>query len=386
MQARIPVSIVTGFLGAGKSTLLNRLLKDPAMKEAAVIVNEFGDVGIDHLLVESSGDSVIELSDGCLCCTMRGDLIDTLAELMDRIQTGKLKPLKRIVVETTGLADPAPVMQSVMGHPVLIQNFELDGVVTVVDAVNGLATLDAHPESVRQAAVADRLVLTKRSLADAETVEHLMARLRVLNPRAVITDAESDTAAASLLVNGLYDPETKHPDVSRWLQEETTDEHDHHHGHDHHEHGPDCGCGHDHRHHHHHHDDHGHHRHADDIRSFSILHDQPIDPMAIEMFVDLLRSAHGEKLLRMKAVVQTSDRPDKPLVLHGVQSIFHPPMRLQAWPDPADQRSRLVLITKGLPEAFVRDLFAAFTGKPVVDRPDRAALADNPLAVPGVQF
>lgn len=142
MQARIPVSIVTGFLGAGKSTLLNRLLKDPAMKEAAVIVNEFGDVGIDHLLVESSGDSVIELSDGCLCCTMRGDLIDTLAELMDRIQTGKLKPLKRIVVETTGLADPAPVMQSVMGHPVLIQNFELDGVVTVVDAVNGLATLD----------------------------------------------------------------------------------------------------------------------------------------------------------------------------------------------------------------------------------------------------
>lgn len=386
MQARIPVSIVTGFLGAGKSTLLNRLLKDPAMKDAAVIVNEFGDVGIDHLLVESSGDSVIELSDGCLCCTMRGDLIDTLAELMDRIQTGKLKPLKRIVVETTGLADPAPVMQSVMGHPVLIQNFELDGVVTVVDAANGLATLDAHPESVRQAAVADRLVLTKRSLADAGTVERLMARLRALNPRAVITDAESDAPAASLLVNGLYDPDTKHPDVSRWLQEEGVHAHDHHHGDEHHEHGPDCGCGHDHDHHHHHDDDHGHHRHADDIRSFSILHDQPIDPMAIEMFVDLLRSAHGEKLLRMKAVVQTSDRPDKPLVLHGVQSIFHPPVRLEAWPDPADQRSRLVLITKGLPEAFVRDLFAAFTGKPVVDRPDRTALSDNPLAVPGVTF
>lgn len=387
MQARVPVSIVTGFLGAGKSTLLNRLLKDPAMKDAAVIVNEFGDVGIDHLLVETSGDSVIELSDGCLCCTMRGDLIDTLAELMDRIQTGKLKPLKRIVVETTGLADPAPVMQSVMGHPVLIHNFELDGVVTVVDAVNGLATLEAHPESVRQAAVADRLVVTKRSLADAETVERLMARLKAVNPRAVMTDAESDAPAASLLVNGLYDAETKHPDVRRWLLEETTDEHHHHHGHDHHEHGPDCGCDHDHDHHHHHDDDHGHHhRHADDIRSFSILHDQPIDPMAIEMFVDLLRSAHGEKLLRMKAVVQTSDRPDKPLVLHGVQSIFHPPIRLQAWPDPADQRSRLVLITKGLPEAFVRDLFAAFTGKPVVDRPDRTALSENPLAVPGVTF
>lgn len=383
MAARIPVSIVTGFLGAGKSTLLNRLLKDPAMKEAAVIVNEFGDVGIDHLLVESSGDSVIELSDGCLCCTMRGDLIDTLGELMDRIQTGKLRPLKRIVVETTGLADPAPVMQSVMGHPVLMQNFELDGVVTVVDAVNGLATLDAHPESVRQAAVADRLVLTKRSLADTETAERLVSRLRSLNPRAAITDAEGDAAgAASLLVNGLYDPETKHPDVRRWLQEEAEDDHDDHHHH-HHEHGPDCGC-HDHGHHHHH--DHGAHRHAEDIRSLSIVHDEPIDPMALEMFVDLLRSAHGEKLLRMKAVVQTADRPDKPLVLHGVQSIFHPPVRLAGWPDPADRRSRLVLITKGLPEAFVRDLFAAFTGAPAIDRPDRAALADNPLAVSGVRF
>ena len=394
MQARIPVSIVTGFLGAGKSTLINRLLKDPAMRDAAVIVNEFGDVGIDHLLVESSGDSVIELSDGCLCCTMRGDLIDTLGELMDRMQTGKLRALKRIVVETTGLADPAPVMQSVMGHPVLIHNFELDGVVTLVDAVNGLATLDAHPESVRQAAVADRLVLSKMSMADGATRAELKARLRALNPRALISDAESEGAdAVAWLSNGLYDPETKLPDVQRWLREEAAhDEHDHHpHDHDH-EHGPDCGCG---GHHHDHHHDHGHehgheghrqHRHADDIRSFSILHDKPIDPMAVEMFIDLLRSAHGDKMLRMKAVVQTSDRPDKPLVLHGVQSIFHPPVRLAAWPDPSDKRSRLVLITKGLPEAFVRDLFAAFTSQPGIDRPDHAALSESPLSVPGLKF
>ena len=394
MQARIPVSIVTGFLGAGKSTLINRLLKDPAMRDAAVIVNEFGDVGIDHLLVESSGDSVIELSDGCLCCTMRGDLIDTLGELMDRMQTGKLRALKRIVVETTGLADPAPVMQSVMGHPVLIHNFELDGVVTLVDAVNGLATLDAHPESVRQAAVADRLVLSKMSMADGATRAELKARLRALNPRALISDAESEGAdAVAWLSNGLYDPETKLPDVQRWLREEAAhDEHDHHpHDHDH-EHGPDCGCGghhHDHHHDHDHghgHEGHRHHRHADDIRSFSILHDKPIDPMAVEMFIDLLRSAHGDKMLRMKAVVQTSDRPDKPLVLHGVQSIFHPPVRLAAWPDPSDKRSRLVLITKGLPEAFVRDLFAAFTSQPGIDRPDHAALSESPLSVPGLKF
>lgn len=388
MKVRIPVSIVTGFLGAGKSTLLNRLLRDPAMHDAAVVVNEFGDVGIDHLLVESSGDSVIELSDGCLCCTMRGDLIDTLGELVDRIQTGKIRPLSRIVVETTGLADPVPVMQSVIGHPILTQNFDLDGVVTVVDAVNGLATLDAHPESVRQAAVADKLVISKQSMTDAETVARLVSRLRELNPRAAIIDADGvDAGAAALLANGLYDPQTKTPDVARWLQEEALeDEHDHHdhdHGHDGHAHGPNCDCG-DPTHHHHH--DHAHHRHADDIRSFSIIHDRPIDPTAIEMFIDLLRSAHGEKLLRMKAVVQTSDRPDKPLVLHGVQSVFHPPVRLAGWPDPSDTRSRLVLITKGLPEAFVRDLFAAFTGQPVVDRPDKAALSDNPLAVPGVRF
>ena len=141
---RIPVSILTGFLGAGKSTLLNRILKDPAMKDAAVIINEFGEVGIDHLLVESSSDTVVELSDGCLCCTVRGELVDTLAELVDGMQTGKIKPLSRIVIETTGLADPAPVMQSVMGHPAIAQHFDLDGMITVVDAVNGLSTMAAR--------------------------------------------------------------------------------------------------------------------------------------------------------------------------------------------------------------------------------------------------
>ncbi|MGG2475657.1 CobW family GTP-binding protein, partial [Rhizobium sp. BR5] len=157
---RIPVSIITGFLGAGKSTLLNRLLKDPEMNDAAIIINEFGDVSIDHMLVESAGEGIIELAEGCLCCTVRGELVDTLAELMDGIQTGKLKPVKRVVIETTGLADPAPVMQSIMGNPVIAQSFVLNGMVTVVDAVNGLSTLDNHEEAVKQAAVADRLVMT----------------------------------------------------------------------------------------------------------------------------------------------------------------------------------------------------------------------------------
>ncbi|MGO7543421.1 GTP-binding protein [Rhizobium ruizarguesonis] len=387
LNDRIPVTILTGFLGAGKSTLLNRILKDPVMKDAAVIINEFGDVGIDHLLVESSGDSIIELSDGCLCCTVRGELVDTLANLMDAVQTGRVKPVKRVVIETTGLADPSPVMQAIMGNPVIATNFELDGVVTVVDAVNGLQTLDNHEEARKQAAVADRLIVSKKSMAEA--TDGLEKRLRALNPRATMMDADSaEAGSAAVLVNGLYDPATKIADVGRWLQDE--DAHEAHHGH-HHDHD---GDHHGHHYHDHHHvgdqghaqqDPHDVNRHDASIRSFSIIEEKPIDPMALEMFIDLLRSAHGEKLLRMKAIVSVSDRPDRPLVLHGVQSIFHPPVRLPAWPG-EDRRTRMVLITRDLPEAFVKDLFDAFLGKPRIDMPDRAALSDNPLAIPGLRI
>ncbi|GAC1044103.1 CobW family GTP-binding protein [Rhizobium sp. No.120] len=391
-QQRVPVAILTGFLGAGKSTLLNRILKDEAMRDAAVIINEFGDVGIDHLLVESSGDSIIELSDGCLCCTVRGELVDTLANLMDAMQTGRIRPLKRVVIETTGLADPAPVMQSIMGNPIIATNFDLDGVITVVDAVNGLQTFDNHEEARKQVAVADRLIVSKTGIAGAVPEAQLESRLRGLNPRAQILNADSDEAGrAAILVNGLYDPASKIADVGRWLQDEleADDDHHHHDAHDHHDHD------HHHDHHHHHHGHHhGHrHQHAHDvtrhdgsIRSFSIVETQPIDPMALEMFIDLLRSAHGEKLLRLKAIIAVSDRPERPVVLHGVQNIFHPPVRLPAWPDPEDRRTRMVIITKDLPEDFVKGLFDAFLSKPRIDTPDRAALEDNPLAVPGMKF
>jgi G3E family GTPase len=388
-QDRIPVSIITGFLGAGKSTLLNRMLRDPAAKDIAVIINEFGEVGIDNLLVEASGDSLVELSNGCLCCTVRGELVDTLATMMDAIQTGRTKPVTRVVIETTGLADPAPVMQSVMGNPVIAQSFTLDGVVTVVDAVHGLATLDAHEEAVKQAAVADRIVVSKQTLAEPAQLAALRQRLLALNPRALLMDGDAEVSGnLAILQNGLYDPLTKIADVDRWLRDEVAaDAHNgHHHGEHHHGEHKDAHHHHDHQGRNHHGQHHHHHdvtRHGSDIRSFSIVHDRPIEPMALDMFVDLLRSAHGEKLLRMKAVVKLADNPERPLVLHGVQTIFHPPQRLAFWPEGSDKKTRMVLITKGLSEEFVTDLFAAFTGEPRLDRPDRAALEDNPLAVPG---
>jgi G3E family GTPase len=361
----IPVSVLTGFLGAGKTTLLNRLLRDPALRDTAVIVNEFGDVAIDHLLVEKASDGVIELSDGCLCCTVRGELVDTLADLIDRLQTGRIERLARVVIETTGLADPAPVLQSIMAHPALVQAFRLDGVITLVDAVNATATLDNHVEAVKQVAVADRLVVTKSDLAsDVNGLESLHNRLRTLNPNAPVLDVRwPEAGAAGLLACGLYDSATKTVHVRRWLGEAAKESHHHHgaelHGHEHH-----------------------HHAHDDRVRSFSLLHDGPVPYASIEMFLDLLLSVHGDKLLRMKGIIELREDPSRPLVVHGVQRTLHPPARLPSWP--AGPRGvRLVLITLDMPEDYVRKLFAIITSEPAVDTPDRAAIEDNPLGIPG---
>ena len=368
--APIPLTVLTGFLGAGKTTLLNRLLKDPALKETAVVINEFGDVSLDHLLVEYVGDNMVLLQSGCLCCTMRGDLVDALETLLRDLDNRRCT-FRRVLLETTGLADPAPVLHTMMAHPYLLLRYRLDGVVTVVDCVNGEKTLDAHEEAVKQAAVADRLVLTKTDMATAERRAAMVERLHALNPAAPVLDAaEGEATADRLLGCGLYDPERKIPDVKKWLAAEAyADAAAHNHAHRHGDH------------HHGHAHDHAHldrNRHDEHIASFVLTTDLAIPAGTLEMFLELLRANYGAQLLRLKGIVELAEMPDTPVVVHGVQHVFHPTARLPRWPD-EDHRTRLVFITRDLPERTVRELFEAFLGTPAIDRPDRRALTDNPL-------
>ena len=320
-MAAVPISVITGFLGSGKTTLLSRLLREPALSRTAVIVNEFGEVGLDHLLVEASDEEIVLLDGGCLCCTVRGDLVRTAVDLLARRASGAVAPFERIVIETTGLADPAPILQALMTDPMLADYLRLESVIATVDAAAGAATLDAHLESVKQVAVADRIVVTKTDLSDPAT-SGLASRLDALNPTALrITALHGVVDAKRLFEGGLYDAAARGPNVRSWLGAEALT--------------------------------HG--RHRDAVTSFCLRRSAPLGAVTLTLFLQMLAEHCGAALLRLKGLVNVRESPGRPAVIHGVQHVFHPPTWLDVWPDD-DHTTRIVVIALGLDVRWVEAL------------------------------
>jgi G3E family GTPase len=311
-ESKIPVTLLTGFLGSGKTTLLSSLLAHPGMGETAVIVNELGEVGIDHHLLRRVDERTVLLDSGCLCCTLRGDLADELRDLLDRRDRGEIPPFRRVVVETTGLAEPAPILYTLLTEPVVQHHYALEGVVTTVDAVNGSAQLDRQPESVKQAAVADRLVVTKTDLADGRALEERLGRL---NPAAAILEVVHGEVEPDALLGG-PDRDPRDFDVP-----------------------PES------------------HEHGEHPQAFVLVLDEEIDWTGFGIWLTMLLQAHGERVLRVNGLLNVG--AEGPLLLNGVQHVVHPPQHLEAWPD-EDRRSRLVFIVRGVDEAAVRASLAAF--------------------------
>lgn len=314
---RIPVTLLTGFLGSGKTTVLNHLLRTPGMEGTAVVVNEFGDVGIDHELFVGSGETIVLLQNGCLCCAIRTDLVETLHDMLEQHLIGDVARLDRVVIETTGLADPTPVFHTLMTDQVLVSQFRLDAIVTVIDAAAGIETLDTQPEAVKQLAIADRVILTKTDLVEVERAQRTRERISTINPAAPILIADHGKVDINEITNIVaFDTATRSEAISEWLNDGAYD----------------SNAGHN-----------------ADVNSACLVLDKPLSLGTLDTWLDALTAQQGPDLLRMKGLINVEGKKG-PLLVHGVQHVFHPPRELPEWPSD-DRRSRIVLISRKLEQA-----------------------------------
>ena len=329
-----PVNIVTGFLGSGKTTLLQRLLRSPELSDVAVLVNEFGEVGLDHHLLQGVAESALLLENGCLCCAVRGDLQKALRDLLSRRTRGEVPNFHRVVIETSGLADPAPIAYTLLSEAVLRHHFRLSGIITTIDAVNGAAQLGRFAEAVKQASMADRLVVTKADLAEEHSLAVLRERLRALNFSAqLLVSTQIRGNQHRLLTDDIYDAEGKFREGSQWGAGQSNE----HHGLE------DALQLHD---------------HTEGVQSFAVTFDRPLDWTAFGVWASMLLHRHGADVLRLKGLLNVAGVPT-PVLINGVQHIVHPPSHLEEWPD-ADRRSRLIFIVRGLQRSRIERSLAVF--------------------------
>ena len=333
---QIPVTVITGFLGSGKTTLLSSILKKKEMQKTAVIINEFGEIGLDHALIEHTDENIVELQSGCICCTIQGDLNKTLIDLFDKMMNGKVSSFNRILIETTGLANPVPIIHTLMSSIELIRIYSLDGVITVVDSINGEKTLDLHEESLKQLALAEKIILSKTDIVDKDDIKSLVYRIKEINPVSqIIFSKFGNIPLEEIFGLGAYDPYKKSADVKNWLAAEKYKDKKHHHHHDVN-------------------------RHNENIRAFSMMSENPVNMIAFSFFRDMITAALGANLLRMKGIVNIAGE-ERPAVIHGVQHIFHPVQWLETWPD-NDRRTKLVFITQNIKKEQIEDFFRPLMG------------------------